>query len=75
MYLNIYQVRVNQWSVYIVVERIVTVMKTVSANPKRNPIVRELRTPKYKQRIVKSRKKYDRKNDKLNLDKGDGNAS
>lgn len=50
-------------------------MKTVSANPKRNPIVRELRTPKYKQRIVKSRKKYDRKNDKLNLDKGDGNAS
>ncbi len=60
---------------YIVVEKIVNAMKTVSANPKRNPIAKELRTPKYKQRIVKSRKKYDRKYDKFNYCEGDGNAS
>ena len=29
---------------------------------KNNPIAKELRTPKYKSRIVKDKKKYDRKN-------------
>ena len=28
---------------------------------KKNPIAKELRTPKYKPRLVKSKKKYDRK--------------
>jgi hypothetical protein len=28
--------------------------------PKRNPVAKELRTPKYRKRIVRSRVKYDR---------------
>lgn len=35
--------------------------------PKRNPIARDLRTPKYKKRVVQSRKHYDRKKEKLHV--------
>ena len=31
---------------------------------KQNPIAKDLRTPKYKPRVVKDKTKYDRKNDK-----------
>lgn len=31
------------------------------SKPKHNPIARDLRTPKYRKRIVRSRVKYDRK--------------
>ena len=31
---------------------------------KQNPIAKDLRTPKYKKRVVKDKTKYDRKNDK-----------
>jgi len=42
---------------------------------KQNPIAKDLRTPKYKKRVVKDKTKYDRKDDKntdnkhSNLDK------
>jgi hypothetical protein len=32
---------------------------------KRNPIAKALRTPKFKQKVVKNKKKYNRKEDKF----------
>ena len=37
---------------------------------KQNPIARDLRTPKYKPRIVKDKTKYDRKDSKRKSDVG-----
>jgi hypothetical protein len=36
-------------------------MTAQPTTPKRNPIARDLRTPKYRLRIIKSKKTYNRK--------------
>ena len=56
-------------------EDVPNLMRIVVMANKRNPIAKSLRTPKFRQRVVRSRKAYDRRKSKRRLKSGFQNGT